>query len=379
MFELFGISDHLIMELAVYFILFMNVMSIGVFVNYVYLRNVRFLMVGNLAFLLMHLAVLVNIHTSLQMAFFVALFNFIGIAAYVKAVSEIFGIEVRYKTILVIQGVHLLIVITLLLLQVDISFVRMTTMLAIVSILILFLFVKTGKKYKEIKLDTNTVSFLVTTISIHFAFACYLFYRAISQQNMDQIRASINVFTIFLLMYIVWVNFSVFFASYYVLTNQYKHLSYHDYLTKLPNRRNFMEQFERHIHLVKRNQIKFGLISMDIDGFKEINDTYGHLQGDAYLKDFSKEISKHVRKTDLFFRIGGDEFMVLTHSKSEEELKQTLNRMIEATKSLTITDLQAPIRFSAGCLFVHPDLDLDHPNKILDTLDSYLYQAKNLV
>ena len=85
-----------------------------------------------------------------------------------------------------------------------------------------------------------------------------------------------------------------------------------DYLTELYNRRYFTSRLEEEVFRVKRNkEAETSLIMFDLDKFKLINDTYGHLNGDIILKNFTNILKKHLRKTDIAGRLGGEEFAMI--------------------------------------------------------------------
>ncbi|WP_422385696.1 GGDEF domain-containing protein [Marinobacter maroccanus] len=84
-----------------------------------------------------------------------------------------------------------------------------------------------------------------------------------------------------------------------------------DELTGADNRRHVLAEFEPHLANYIRYGSAFSLISMDIDHFKAVNDSYGHLVGDDVLKRFSEIVSERIRRTDIFARTGGEEFLIL--------------------------------------------------------------------
>ncbi|WP_051677056.1 GGDEF domain-containing protein [Maridesulfovibrio frigidus] len=91
-----------------------------------------------------------------------------------------------------------------------------------------------------------------------------------------------------------------------------KHLALHDQVTGLPNRNMFYAQLKRSIAMAKRNNYTLALLYIDLDGFKTVNDTYGHDAGDTLLRSIGKRLMTTVRESDTACRIGGDEFTVLT-------------------------------------------------------------------
>ncbi|GAB2997162.1 hypothetical protein GCM10010960_13940 [Arenimonas maotaiensis] len=90
-----------------------------------------------------------------------------------------------------------------------------------------------------------------------------------------------------------------------------RHLALHDALTDLPNRSVFDSHLAAELATAKRNKEGFGLLFLDLDGFKEVNDRYGHGFGDAVLKQVAGRLRTALRQSDLIARIGGDEFVVL--------------------------------------------------------------------
>jgi diguanylate cyclase (GGDEF)-like protein len=102
-----------------------------------------------------------------------------------------------------------------------------------------------------------------------------------------------------------------------------------DELTELYNRRVFTDLLKREVRTAQRYQQSLGLLMIDIDDFKSVNDTYGHLVGDQLLKTVAKKIEAIVRESDLVGRWGGDEFIVMLHNTGEQEAYQTALRLMK--------------------------------------------------
>jgi len=88
-------------------------------------------------------------------------------------------------------------------------------------------------------------------------------------------------------------------------------------LTGLGNRSSFDQTIEREISLAKRHRTPFALLLLDIDNFKQINDNYGHLSGDAILREMGNIINQQKRNSDQAFRYGGEEFAVILHQRTK--------------------------------------------------------------
>src|SRR6185295_11187416 len=90
-------------------------------------------------------------------------------------------------------------------------------------------------------------------------------------------------------------------------------LARYDSLTGLPNRSFFMESLDQSILRAERHRGRLALVFIDVDGFKAINDSFGHAAGDILLRALAERLRSSTRKTDTVARIGGDEFTVMVH------------------------------------------------------------------
>jgi len=157
----------------------------------------------------------------------------------------------------------------------------------------------------------------------------------------------------------------------------------HDPLTGLYNRRFVMDQLHRELGQAIRYEFECSLVLIDLDYFKRVNDTYGHVAGDAVLKQVSGELQKSVRTVDVLGRWGGEEFIVLLpHTNvadAELATQQWLNRVRE--KPVTLASGEAlDISFSAGVaglLVKDGESVQQHIEMLLEKIDSRLYKAKD--
>lgn len=153
--------------------------------------------------------------------------------------------------------------------------------------------------------------------------------------------------------------------------------TYHDHLTKLPNRTQFLNRLKESItNANKMNQI-FAVLFIDLDNFKEINDTLGHNIGDKVLQLVSKRISTCIRNEDSLSRLGGDEFTVLLYDlKTPESAADVAQKILDIIKSkITIEKNEFYLSASIG-ISIYPKDSLNG-NDLLKFADSAMYKAKN--
>lgn len=111
-------------------------------------------------------------------------------------------------------------------------------------------------------------------------------------------------------------------------------LAERDELTGLYNRRRFQEELERRLADAARHDAEVGLLAFDLDGFKPVNDTHGHQAGDEVLVGIAQAVGRVVRRNEMFFRVGGDEFALLVPASSGSGLLELAHRVVEAVGEL---------------------------------------------
>ena len=148
-----------------------------------------------------------------------------------------------------------------------------------------------------------------------------------------------------------------------------------DTLTPLFNRRHFVEELERWCWRAHRYGGTYGLLYCDVDRLKSINDIQGHSIGDDVLRGVAKTILGGVRKSDIVFRIGGDEFTVLLDSISPEQLaeKTTAMQLLLADLPITTASASVAISVSVGGILIESG---SKAGEILDAADKAMYAHK---
>jgi histidinol-phosphatase (PHP family) len=150
----------------------------------------------------------------------------------------------------------------------------------------------------------------------------------------------------------------------------------YDKLTGLPNRRLFFERLERMILESERDKTKFALLFIDLDGFKMINDNYGHETGDEVLITLGKRLLMSVRKSDVVARMGGDEFTVLIRNiKDEASVEKFVIKIHEVLKEVIHLDsIECRVNASIG-IGIFPKNGTDKET-LLKNADSSMYDIK---
>lgn len=159
-------------------------------------------------------------------------------------------------------------------------------------------------------------------------------------------------------------------------------ISITDELTHLYNRREFYRVFRKNIATSKRYQHPFALMMLDVDYFKQYNDTYGHLLGDKALLKVASKIEHHSqRETDTAFRIGGEEFALIFSATSKEEAYNFAMKIKESIESLKIEHIKSEVsvHLTVSIGFIFKDkLGDETEDELYQACDNALYKAKEL-
>lgn len=155
-----------------------------------------------------------------------------------------------------------------------------------------------------------------------------------------------------------------------------RHCALHDSLTNLPNRAAFTEELRGSLEQSRPDSCRTAIVFLDLDGFKSINDTFGHSAGDTVLCRVADRLRASVRPSDIVARLAGDEFAVLCQSIEDvTEVEQIAHRIITAV-ALPIAVSETDVTVTASAGIAVSGGDLTDPDRLLNASDHAMYAAK---
>jgi diguanylate cyclase (GGDEF)-like protein len=151
----------------------------------------------------------------------------------------------------------------------------------------------------------------------------------------------------------------------------------HDPLTGLYNRRYLEETMDRELHRARRQETQLGVVMIDLDHFKDFNDTFGHAAGDALLSALANVITTGIRADDIACRYGGEEFLLIMPGASLETTRERADNLSQAVRNLQVKyqdQLLQSTTISLG-VAIFPDHGLT-AEEVIAAADAALYRAK---
>jgi diguanylate cyclase (GGDEF)-like protein len=159
------------------------------------------------------------------------------------------------------------------------------------------------------------------------------------------------------------------------LVEQIHHQALHDSLTGMPNRLLFEDRLAHALATSRREQVNVGVLFVDLDGFKGVNDTYGHACGDELLKQVARRLVGVVRATDTVARLGGDEFVIVLASVDDLPAAAIVGEKVLETLRLPF-DIDGQVLSVSASVGVTIASERDDPESLLTNADSAMYRAK---
>jgi diguanylate cyclase (GGDEF)-like protein len=163
-----------------------------------------------------------------------------------------------------------------------------------------------------------------------------------------------------------------------VANKRLRRLSITDGLTELFNHRHMHELLHEEFERTKRSQEPLALVMLDLDRFKQINDTHGHPTGDVILYETARIVRESAREIDMVGRYGGEEFIAILPGTDEEAAAQFAERVRLAVSEHVFRDEAIEVRMTVSCgVASFPGPGVDHPETLIKRADEALYSAKH--
>jgi diguanylate cyclase (GGDEF)-like protein len=219
--------------------------------------------------------------------------------------------------------------------------------------------------YYLLGLKAGTISYSLFSVGLFIGFY-YKFahvYQTVPLNDLSNIGGGLIAYGLFIFLYEYSRNEALTYLFSY---------SIHDELTQIGNRKFFTVMLQKEKAQAKRSQQPLALILIDIDHFKTINDTHGHMAGDAVLRAFASLLQKHIREGDTLARWGGEEFAIILPQNNTDQaaiIAEKLKTIIEKHAFSDVRNLTA----SFGVAEVFPE---ESDDATMRRVDSALYRAK---
>lgn len=219
--------------------------------------------------------------------------------------------------------------------------------------------------------SSKWVTAIITNLMFTVLEVISQYYFLASEESTDMLMVRVLVPIINSTIFFILAYFRIKFKR---INDNLLDLVVHDQLTGIYNRRYFDTSMQKCISSYIKSRIPFQIILFDIDHFKGINDTYGHLCGDYILKELTRSINNEIRELDIFTRIGGEEFVIIlpeTNIIDGEKIAQRIRKMIE----------EFPFQYHNTSIQVTISIGMatykgESMDEFMDRVDSALYKAK---
>lgn len=199
---------------------------------------------------------------------------------------------------------------------------------------------------------------------------------ALSVVHFNDFQAAIVLMLVFLSMAL---NFGLLLMAIDRLRSEVENLALVDDLTGVANRRRLLQRMQYQCEASMRSGEPFTVLAIDLDGFKSINDGYGHAAGDECLRRFARAAQSRLRACDLLARTGGDEFCVVMPATTLREGAMFARFIIEESRTLSQQEPGGEIAIAASIGVAQWTLDVGlHPERLIAAADAALYNAKKL-
>ena len=228
--------------------------------------------------------------------------------------------------------------------------------------------------YVAIK-DITYATIVATSLSIGYTYLTHLDIGTFAQDQ-SPIDNIINLNYFILSHVLLTLLIGILFKDKEHAINELKSMAHYDYLTGLPNRHLLREKIQHAVIMASDYHQKSAICYIDLDGFKDVNDIYGHHIGDETLQSVVQRVKLHMKSQDTLLRIGGDEFLLIISEISDnDELDKILNNLLkDVRKPMKIDNKTIDISFSIG-VAICPTHGVT-VKELMSQADSAMYKAK---
>jgi len=222
-----------------------------------------------------------------------------------------------------------------------------------------FLLSKQLKQIDMLLIEKTLQHLIITLLSIAFFLIGYIYYSYVIKYNISIKKQN-----------------ALLEENVKEKTKELYYTAHHDSLTKLPNRILFLDRLDQMIKYSFRHKKNAYVLFLDLDGFKNINDTYGHQMGDKLLIDVALRLKTCIREVDTIARIGGDEFTIIVQDINSENMTTLAHKIKDVMKDpFVIEEIEIYSTFSIG-IANYPD-DGELKDELLKHADIAMYRAKD--
>ena len=297
---------------------------------------------------------------------------------WINAVFMVFAIETSYIALIAINAFGTVQALVLYSVFTDIHAVNVLTVftVAAVSFYGLLKVLLKKRKNKSTRMDYSIIMLLVFGV-LNIVRGTYRLLNPLNFAKFSMIDKSAAVFILMCYGFSFIINYSILYLNYSELVLKVERLSYTDKLTGALSRNTFYMMLSQKLAEVKRGMRNICVALLDIDNFKRINDTYGHLVGDEVLKSFIKTVKDNIRENDIIGRYGGEEFILIIEARNGEDALHALRRLRRKINCISLIAGET-ITFSCGHMFIDrgkSEMSVDH---IIREIDLKMYEAKAL-
>ncbi len=234
-----------------------------------------------------------------------------------------------------------------------------------------------AKMSKESKMDSSVKVQMTGLLFFSIALIIHLIVYTLEKMNINTIPlANKLIISIGCLLFVMCQlsTYLIYIAEYYAKKQEnvsLTHLAYADGLTNLANR----AKADKFLEDLDKDSDDYCIISIDLNGLKDINDKFGHPTGDRYIKDFSKVLSNTFEEHGMYARVGGDEFIVILQGNAAEEVEALIDRMNSALNVMNALYTEYKRSVSSGYAFKH-EFSNATAHKVYMRADQRMYEQK---